>query len=68
MSKNTSTAAEIRRFLRESPPVGAVDSLGYVVCLACASSRPTRSPVKYGATYSTTPCECCGKPLTPPQT
>ena len=56
-------AAEMRRLLREQPEVGAVDALGYVVCLACAASRQVQAPIRYGATYSATPCERCGNQL-----
>jgi hypothetical protein len=60
-------AAEVRRFLREEPVVGAVDHLGYVVCNACAAGSHAAKPIRYGATYSSGPCERCGKALISPQ-
>lgn len=56
-------AAEMRRLLREEPVVGAVDHLGYVVCNACAAAKPVAKVIRYGCTYSGTPCERCGLAL-----
>lgn len=59
------SAAEMRRLRREAPVIGFVDHLGYVVCLGCVVSRSASSPVHYGSTYSSTPCDKCGSALKP---
>ena len=47
--------------LRRDPPVvGHIDALGYVVCLACGV---TGKPIHHSATYSSNPCDKCGRTM-----